>query len=120
MSKKISQFVTAICFLLLVPLLPLAAEYFKTGDIKMDSLVLCLAFNCFCLAFSTIILTTFTLSLMMGLIEIIYYNGRSDQSALPILDTWQLRIFMTIFVMHILERFYRHVIKSEKFLNFKY
>jgi|SRR5882757_1404404 len=116
--QDFEQFVTAIVFLLILPLLPLLAEYFKTTALRADTLALCLTFYCFCLAVSTHSLFCFTYCLFMGIVESFKYNGASLQSVFPIYSTWEFYLFLTVFGMHGVERFKRHYRKGEKFLSF--
>ncbi len=118
MRKNFEQFVVAVIFALILPLLPLLAEFMKTNDLKKDAFTLCLTFYCFCLAGSTNSLLTFALCLTMGIVESFRYNGRSIQSALPIYSTLEFYVFLTVFIIHGEERFTRHFRKAEKFLNF--
>ncbi|HEX9510117.1 MAG TPA: hypothetical protein VF939_06515 [Puia sp.] len=118
MRKNFEQFVTAVVFLLFLPLFPLLAEFIKTHDLKKDALTLSFTFYCFCLAVSTNSLLTFTLCLVLGMIESLRYNGRSAQSALPVYSTVEFYIFLMVFIIHGGERFIRHYRNAEKFLTF--
>jgi hypothetical protein len=118
MGQNFEQFVAAVVFVLVLPLLPLLAEFLKTRDLKEDTLTLCLTFYCFCLAVSTNSVLKFTLCLVLGIVESLRYNGRSDLSAFPIYCTLEFYVFFVVFVMHVSERFIRHYCKAEIFLNF--
>src|SRR5882757_6546584 len=98
--QNFEQFVTAIVFLLILPLLPLLAEYFKTQDLKKDTLSLCLAFYCFCLSVSSKYLLIFTLCLIIGIVESFKYDGKSMQSAFPVYSSFELYAFLLVFILH--------------------
>src|SRR5258708_37891071 len=100
MGKNFEQFVTAVVFLLFLPLFPLLAEFIKTHDLKKDALTLSFTFYCFCLAVSTNSLLTFTLCLVLGMIESLRYNGRSAQSYFPVFLTVEFYIFLIVFFIH--------------------
>jgi len=118
MRKNFEQFVTAVAFLLVLPLFPLLAEFIKTHDLKSDTLTLSLAFYCFCLAVSTNYLLVFTFCFMAGIVESFKYDGRNAQSAFPIYSTIDFYIFLTVFIIHGVERFFRHYRQSEIFFYF--
>jgi hypothetical protein len=118
MRKNFEQFIAAVIFALVLPLLPLLAEFMKTKDLKEDTFTLSLTFYCFCLAVSTNSLLTFALCLVMGIVEFFKYDGRSTQSALPIHTSGEFYVLLTVFIIHGLERFGRHYYNGEKFLNF--
>ena len=118
MIGRIGQFLTAVIFLLIMPLLPLIAEFIKTKDIKEDSVTLCIAFYAFCLSVSTKYPFTFAICLVMGIIESFRYNGNNVISGLPFLNSTEFWIFLVVFGMHFIERIGRHCVKSEVFFNF--
>jgi hypothetical protein len=117
MRRNFEQFVAAVVFVLVLPLLSLLAEFLKTRDLKEDTLTLCLTFYCFCLAVSTNSVLKFTFCLVLGIVESLKYNGRSDQSAFPIYSTFEFYVFLTVFIIHTVERFKRHYSNAEIFLN---
>lgn len=116
MRRNFEQFVAAVVFILVL-LLPLLAEFLKTKDLKEDTLTLSLTFYCLCLAVSTNSVLKFTFCLILGIVESLKYNGRSDQSAFPIYSTFEFYVFFTVFVIHGMERFNRHYRNAEIFLN---
>jgi hypothetical protein len=118
MRKNFEQFIAAVIFVLILPLLPLLAEFIKTKALKADTLTLSLTFYCFCLAVSTNSLLNFTLCLILGIVESLRYDGRSIQSAFPIYSTFEFYVFFMIFFMQGVERFNRHYRNAEVFLNF--
>jgi hypothetical protein len=118
MTKRIDQFITSIIFLLILPLLPLVAEYLKTHDIKADSLTLCVTFYSLCLSVSTKSPLVFSVCLTMGIIDSFRYKGNSAVSGLPFPDTFEFYIFLVVFIMHFVERIKRHWIKAENFFTF--
>jgi hypothetical protein len=118
MGKKLGQLLTAVLFLLILPMLPLLAEYFRTHDIKEDSITLCIAFYAFCLSVSTKSPFIFALCLIMGIIESFRYDGKSQVSGLPVLNTLEFYIFLAVFLAHLVERIRRHCYNSEMFFNF--
>src|SRR5258708_3201590 len=118
MRKNFEQFVTAVVFFFFFPLFPFLVVFIKTHDLKTDSLTLCLTFYCFCLTVSTNSLLTFTLCLILGIVESLKYNGRSELSAFPIYSTFEFYVFSTVFIIHVIERFERHYRNAEIFLTF--
>ena len=118
MRRNFEQFFTAVVFILVLPLLPLLAEFLKTRDLKEDTLTLSLTFYCFCLTAFTNSVLKFTLCLILGIVESLRYNGRSDLSALPVYSTMEFYVFSIVFILHVSERFIRHYRKAEIFLNF--
>jgi hypothetical protein len=119
MDKKISQFLVSVLVLLILPLLPLLGEYFKTQDIKEDSITLCLAFYAFCLMSATKSPVILFLCLIIGIIESLRYNGTNPKSGLPtIWSSLDLLLFGLVFVSHVFERIKRHCVKGEIFFTF--
>jgi hypothetical protein len=118
MRKNFEQFIAAVIFVLILPLLPLLAEFIKTKGLKEDTLTLSLTFYCFCLAVSTNSLLKFTFCLILGIVESLKYDGRSVESAFPIYSTFEFYVFFMVFIMHGAERFNRHYRNAEIFLNF--
>ena len=119
MEKKLTQLFVAVVLLLLLPLLPLIAEYFKTGDVKEDSLTLCLSFYAFCLMGATQSPLVFVLCLVVGIIESFRYSGTSAASALH--DHRQgldIALLIIVFLSHLIERIRRHCVNDEIFFNF--
>jgi hypothetical protein len=119
LRHKIEQLLVAVIFLLIFPLLPLVAEYFRTNDIKEDSLTLCLAFYAFTLSVSTKYKSNFATSLLLGIIESFRYKGTGNLSGIPFYNSLEFYIFILLFSMHFIERITRHLGKSEIFFNFE-
>ena len=119
MEKKIGQLFVSVFVLLILPLLPLLGEYFKTHDVKEDSLTLCLSFYAFCLMGATKSPVIFFLCLGIGIIECFRYSGINPASALQKVNSnFDLTLFAMIFVSHLFERIKRHCVKDEIFFTF--
>jgi hypothetical protein len=119
MEKKLGQLFVSVFILLILPILPLLAEYFKTQDVKEDRLTLCLSFYAFCLMGATKSPVIFILCLGIGIIESFRYSGRNSASGL--LHLWHsldFALFVVVFSSHLVERIKRHCIKDEIFFTF--
>ena len=119
MERKIGQLLVAVFVLLIMPLLPLLAEFFKTHDVKEDSLTLCLSFYSFCLMGTTKSPVIFFLCLGIGIVECFRYSGTNPASGLQgIRRSLDLLLFAAVFLAHLFERIRRHCVKDEIFFTF--
>lgn len=113
------NFIAAVVFYQLVPLVPLWFEFYHTQDIKQDSYILCAAMYSFAIGFSSKHLGQLSVCFLLGLLLAGCYKGNTNVSALPLTHSLITLALALVFVVHLFERFKRHITNGELFFNFK-
>ena len=112
------EFGMAVVMHMLFPLVPLLLEFVLKQRLTAGTLTLSLAMYSFAIANSTRLKFSFSTFVLIGFIAGVFY-GVSEAKELP--DSghqaaWSALVL--VFVAHALERFQRHVLRGELFLEF--
>lgn len=119
-NRPQGQFLSSIICVILFPLIPLAYEYFAKNDIKADNLALASALYCFGIGFSSKRVEMLPLMTLAGLLILGYYTSVLDKnvSCLPLHNSFLALIVVAVAVIHIRERYDRHIRQFELFFDF--
>lgn len=113
------NFIAAVIFYQIIPLIPLWFEWKHTGDIKMDSFTLTVSIYSFAIGFSSKYTGQLAVCFLIGLVQAGAYNGNSTQSAIPFYNSLTFYLLI-VFVMHLTERYRRHYLNDEPFFSIKF
>ena len=114
------NFIAAVVFFQIIPLIPLWFEWKHTGDIKMDSFTLTVSIYSFAIGFSSKYTGQLAICFLIGLMLAGAYSGNSTQSALPFYNSLAFYFLLGIFGLHLVERYRRHYIKSEPIFSINF
>jgi hypothetical protein len=121
-KKNIGHFISAIIFFQLLPLIPLWFEYMHTGGISMDSYILCVSMYSFATGFASKKQWMLGISFLIGILLSGSYKAIiiKSKNALPFFDNSSAITYclIAIFIMHLIERWQRHINGSEPFFLF--
>jgi hypothetical protein len=79
------NFVAAVIFYQIIPLIPLWFEWKHTGDVKMDSFTLTVSIYSFAIGFSSKYTGQLAVCFLIGLLQAGAYSGNSAMTAFPFL-----------------------------------
>lgn len=111
------NFIAAVVFYQLVPLVPLWFEFYHTHDIKQDSFILCASMYSFAIGFSSNYKGQLSICFLLGLLLAGCYTGNANVSALPLFPSFAAFALTLVFTLHLYERFRRHYLKNEAFFS---
>jgi hypothetical protein len=114
------NFLAAVIFYQIIPLIPLWFEWKHTGDVKMDSFTLSVSIYSFAIGFSSKYTGQLAICFLIGLLQAGAYSGNSPQSALPFYNTLTFYSLLLIFIMHTIERYKRHYLGKEPFFSINF
>jgi hypothetical protein len=114
------NFLSAVIFYQIVPLIPLWFEWKHTGGIKMDSFMLTVSVYSFAIGFSSRYPGQLAICFLLGLLQADAYKGNSDASAFPFYNSLTFYSLLFIFILHLIERHKRHYIEKEPFFSTKF
>jgi len=110
------HFIAAVIFFQILPLTPLWFEFKHTGDIKMDSYILCVSVYCFAIGFSSKNIGQLAICFLIGLLQAGSYSGDTTSTAFELQNLTNFSLLL-VFIMHLVERYKRHVEGNEPFLT---
>lgn len=115
----VGQFVCAIGFSQILPMVPLWFEYMHTQDVTMDSFILCASVYAFATGVSSKNLIILAAGIIIGLIIAGMYKGKAmaGASALPFYNSGITYCVLIIFIAHFIERWQRHISGKEPFIS---
>jgi hypothetical protein len=111
------NFIAAVIFYQIIPLIPLWFEWEHTGDIKMDSFILTVSIYSFAIGFSSKYSGQLAVCFLLGLLQAGAYKGNSALSAFPFYNSFTTYSLLIVFVLHVAERYKRHFIRNESFFQ---
>jgi hypothetical protein len=114
------NFLAAVIFYQIIPLIPLWFEWKHTSDVKMDSFTLTVSIYSFAIGFSSKYTGQLAICFLIGLLQAGAYNGNSQQSAIPFYNTLTFYSLLLVFVPHIIERYRRHYLEKEPFFSINF
>jgi len=114
------NFVAAVIFYQIIPLIPLWFEWKHTGDVKMDSFTLTVSIYSFAIGFSSKYPGQLAVCFLIGLLQAGAYNGNSPLTAFPFYNTLTFYCLILVFTMHIIERYRRHYLAKEPFFSINF
>ncbi len=124
-KKHVGHFVSAVVFFQVLPLLPLWFEFNHTGDISRDSLILCSSMYAFATGFSSKYEWQLSVCFLIGILLAGSYHSNGGQeannkilTALPLYNTGTFYTIALVFLMHLYERYSRHIDGKEPFFLF--
>ncbi|QLG45919.1 hypothetical protein [Costertonia aggregata] len=126
-GKHIGHFVSAVVFFQILPLIPLWFEYQHTSDISIDSLILCSSMYAFATGFSSKYEWQLSICFLTGiLLAGTYHSVNLDEngveiiniSAFPLNEAGAFYTILAVFIMHLIERYSRHINGKEPFFLF--
>lgn len=124
-KKHIGHFVSAVVFFQVLPLIPLWFEYQHTTDISLNSLILCSSMYAFATGFSSKHEWQLAICFLVGILLAGTYHSKINTvegvdvlSAFPILDNGSAYTIIAVFIMHLIERYSRHIVAKEPFFLF--
>lgn len=114
------NFLAAVIFYQLIPLIPLWFEWKHTGDVKLDSFILTVSIYSFAIGFSSKYPGQLAICFFLGLLQAGSYGGNSNISAIPFYNSLTFYSLLLVFAMHLIERYQRHYIAKEPFFSIKF
>lgn len=126
-GKHIGHFVSSVVFFQILPLIPLWFEYQHTSDISLDSLILCSSMYSFATGFSSKYEWQLSICFLTGILLAGTYHSNSinensneivSLSAFPLLESGAFYTIVAVFIMHLIERYSRHINGKEPFFLF--
>lgn len=111
------NFLAAVIFYQVIPLIPLWFEWEHTGDIKMDSFILTVSVYSFAIGFSSKYIGQLAMCFLFGILEAGAYSGNSPQSAIPFYNSLTFYCLSLVLVLHGAERYKRHYVGNEPFFQ---
>jgi hypothetical protein len=115
---SVDQFGLCVFLHLIFPLLPIGFERVLKHHVSTSALMLALAMYAFALANTTKSGTCFGLFIVIGFFSGALYGFAEAQSLTEDVVRFAWFTLLFIFVAHAIERFRRHVVQGEKFLEF--
>jgi hypothetical protein len=114
------EFMLAVLMHLTLPLIPLGFERWFTGSISMAGLAMATSMYAISIGNTTKIRVVFALYFVIGFIFAAAYGYAAGDRANtpPNLEDAATIALLLVFVSHLAERFYRHVIQKEVFWEF--
>jgi len=114
------HFVASVVFFQILPLIPLWFEYQHNEGIAKDSLILCASMYAFATGFSSRYQWQLSICFLIGILLAGSYRPVHGEklTALSLGNSVTFYTIVMVFVMHLIERYSRHVIDKEPFFSF--
>jgi hypothetical protein len=117
---QMGNFIAAVIFYQIIPLIPLWFEWKHTSDIKMDSFTLTVSIYSFAIGFSSKYIGQLAVCFFIGLLQAGAYIGNSTQSAIPFYNSLTFYCLIVVFGTHLGERYKRHFLEEESFFSINF
>jgi hypothetical protein len=117
--KHWEYFLLSVMLALMLPLLPLFMELFATGDIKPDSMAIAIAMYAVGIGVTSRSQVVFGACLLTGIIFAVAYGVAVKNPSVAPSERVCWATIGSVFVVHGVERFQRHVQQRSPFLEFK-
>lgn len=115
-----NNFISSILLYLLLPIVPIAAAFFGNGSLLRDAdLAIFSAFYCISIGLSSRASILFSSGILLALFftAMAYYTTVVNQGSSRV-EIVILVIDVGVFLMHVTERYIRHVLNAELFFDF--
>jgi len=114
------NYLLCLLFHMLLPLLPLALELWQIGNVSEKSLTLAASMYSIAIGVSSRSQLFFGITIVISIILAVAYGIASGpQQPLPRSGTFAFGSICTVFILHTLERYNRHIVDKLPFLEFK-
>jgi len=118
-SKQLDDYFACLLLHLVLPLLPIALEFLNTGKVSSNSLTLMASFYAISIGLSSYYRTQFAMGIIVCIIFASIFGTISQGNTLA-LSLFMIKVLasgtiFTIFIVHAIERYNRHVVDCEPF-----
>ncbi|MEC6822642.1 hypothetical protein VXS02_04250 [Photobacterium piscicola] len=120
-SEETTEFVTCVILHMLVPLLPLILEAWKTkGEPTEVTLAITASMYAISIGLSSRNKATFSLCIFISILFSMAFGFiiSSPQETLPLVKIGSLITILLVFVIHACERYNKHIVECVPFWNF--
>jgi len=111
LPKHWENFLLSLTFILILPLLPIIIEYWRSQVVEIDELLLTASMYAIGVGATSASRLMFVFTIIMGVCFAFAYGSvKGSQNALPLSDMLAYTSIGVIFIIHALERYNIHVV----------